>query len=585
MTSRGRTPFLLRAAIAAAGVLALGCATIGVGDRGREGLAPPLSGAPISRAEEEAARAAYEEGLAAVDVNDHETALRHFSRVVDEYPASRWSGMSLYWQGRTRYQVGDAQGAETSLERYLGLSPSVPFRESAILLLANSRYEQREFGAALDAAMRLETAAGDRLAEFLDLSRDLLRQLPRPAVEGAVGAVPPRDFLAPFYLQASRWAYSAGDTTRAHDLARRVLAFNSLPGSVLSEARALAGPGGSDPATLTRPRLGFLAPTEGRFADVTAEIERGIQIALEDLEGTQEIELVTRPTFADADSTAEVIRALARGDRVRAILGPVVSEVARAAAEVAREEGVAMVSPTATDARLLGIDPRIYSVNALDGSIGHTMGMYAVRSLELQRIAILARDDAYGRIQADAFEQAVRSAGGRVVLRRPFRPGETDFTDHLQAVVQNASQAVFIATNRPSEALRALNQMAFYELGSVLPLGTDAWNDAEFQGQGRRFARGYFADTFSRDPRVTRWDSFSERYEALFGAEPPNRIPAWGYDAARLALERLSGTGPSLATAEPYRGASAYFRFGPEGVRRAVVIHRIEGGRPVAVEW
>lgn len=578
MTSQARTPLVRAAAVAALATLAA-CAT----GRGGDSLAPPLAGGSISRAEEEAARAAYEEGLAAVDRNDQETALRHFTRIVDEYPASRWSGSALYWQGRTRYQIGDAQGAEAALDRYLRLAPDVPFRESAILVLANSRYEQREFGGALDAALSLDGPVAGRISEFLDLSRDLLRQLPRPEIERAVELTPPRAFLSPFYLQAARWALSEGDSTRGRELARRVLAFDSLPGTVLSEARALAGPTGAARATLTRPRLGFIAPTEGRFAEVTDEIQRGVEIALEDVEGPDSIELVVRPTFADPDSTAEVIRSLARAERVRAILGPVVSEVARSAAEIAREEGVAMVSPTATDARLLGVGPRIFTVNALDGSIGHTMGLYAVRTLGYQRIAILARDDAYGRIQADAFEQAVRSAGGRVVLRRPFRTGETDFTDHLQAVVQNASQAVFLATNRPSEALRALNQMAFYELDSVMPLGTDAWNDETFYEQGRRFVRGYFADTFSRDPRVTRWDAFSRRYEERYGEEPPNLIPAWGYDAARIALERLSQ--PSAGAAGPYRGASAYFRFGPEGVRRAVVIHRIEGGRPVALEW
>ncbi|MBW3660660.1 MAG: ABC transporter substrate-binding protein [Gemmatimonadetes bacterium] len=574
-----------RAVLTALVVVGLaGCATARDGDS----LAPPLSGGRISRAAEEAAEAEYQAGLEAVEAGDDETALRHFSRVVEEYPASRWSGVSLYWQGRTQYQLGQAAGAEASLDRYLRLSPRVPFRESAVLLLANSRYEQRRFAAALEATLRLDHSPAERLDEFLELSRDLLRQLPRPAVEEAVRATPSRNFLSPFYLQAARWSYAAGDSTRGRELADRVLALDPLPGLVISEARMLAGPPAEARESLTRPRLGFIAPTEGRFADVSQQIRRGVEIALEDVNDRRaaEIELVVRPTHADPDSTAEVIRDLARGERVRAILGPIVSEVALGAAEVAREEGVTLVSPTATDSRLLAIDPRVFTVNALDGSIGHTMGTYAVRSLERRRVAILARDDAYGRIQADAFEQAVRSAGGRVVLRRDFEAGSADFTGHLKAAVQSGAQALFISTNRPTDALRVLNQMAFYELGSILPLGTDAWNDDAFYDQGRGFARGYFADTFSRDPRVTRWETFAERYRELFGEEPPNLIPAWGYDAARLALERLStaiaSTGPPE---EAYRGASAFFRFGPDGVRRAVVIHRIERGRPVAVEW
>lgn len=583
MSPCGRTAFpRLLAAILV--VASTACATA----RNGETLAPPLAGGAISRTDAEAAEALYHEGLRAVETADHETALDRFTTIVEEYPASRHSGVALYWRGRTLYQLGDAPAAEVALDRYLRLSPSVPYRDSAVLLLANSHYEQRRFGSALDAALRLERADPPHVDDFLELSRDLLRQLPRPAVENAVEITPPRNYLAPFYLQAARWAYAAGDSARARQLADRVLSFDPLPGAVITEARTLAGPPAEARETLTRPRLGFIAPTEGRFADVTEQIRRGLEIALEDVQAasSQEIELLIRPTFANADSTAEVIRSLARGERVRAILGPVVSEVALSAATVAAEEGVPMVSPTATDARLLAVGPRIFSVNALDGSIGHTMGMYAVRSLEKRRIAVLARDDAYGRIQSDAFEQAVVSAGGRIVLHRDFPGGASDFTDHLKAMVQSGAQAVFVATNRPSEALRILNQMAFYELGSILPLGTDAWNDPSFYEQGRRFVRGYFADTFSPDPRVTRWQSFSERYAERFGTEPPNLIPAWGYDATRLALENLSSTEAATPLPErPYRGASGYFRFGPDGVRRAVVIHRIERGEPVALEW
>ncbi len=193
-------------------------------------------------------------------------------------------------------------------------------------------------------------------------------------------------------------------------------------------------------------------------------------------------------------------------------------------------------------------------------------------------------DDAYGRIQADAFATAVQSAGARVVYRFQYERGSTQYTDQLGAIVRSGADALFIATKSPGEALRILNQMAFYELGGILPLGTDAWNDAEFYQQGRRFVRGYFADTFSRDPRITEWQSFAERYEARFGEPPANLIPGWGYDAARIALERMRPSEEPAASGE-YHGVTGLFRFGPQGIRRAVIVHRIEGGEPVAVDW
>lgn len=565
-------------------VLAASCATT-------EALAPPLAGGRLSRAEARAADETYDRGLTAYQGGEYAAALEAFTTVVEHYPASSLSGLALYWQGRTLYQLQREREATQTIERYLALAPDVPFREGAILLLANSHYNQRQFEEALDAALRIDRVSQPRLDDYLSLTRDLVRQLSRPRVEAIAARDPARNFLSPFYLQGARWALAAGDERWAGELARKTLRFTELPSQVLDEARRLAGDLPRDDR-LPVSRVGFIAPSEGRFAQVSEEVRRGIELALAEINQGRRtpVELVIRSSAGDADSTAEVIRALARDQQVAAILGPLISEVAVPAGRAASEEGIPLVSPTATDARLLEMGSRVYTVNALDGAIGHTLGTYAVRALNRRRFAILAVDNVYGRIQADAFEAAVNAAGGRVVARRHYPERSTQFTEDLGAFVRNQADAVFIATKSSQEALRVLNQMAFYELHSLMPLGTDAWNDEQFWDQGRRFARGYFADTFSRDPQVTRWGDFVAAYLARYGSEPRNLIPAWGYDATRLALEVLAEAGGTGAAAtsprdHAYRGASGQFRITPGGPRRAVVIHKVEGGQPVAVDW
>ncbi len=568
---------LLTATLCAAALALAACAA---GER----LPPTLGTQPISRADQATALDAYEQGLALFEQGSYESALSEFTIVVERYPSSRYAGLALYWQGRSAYQLGRDEAAAAALDRYLGLASDVPFAEHATLLMANSLYNQTRYQAALQAALETRSASDALLDDFLALFRDLLNRLPRAEVEAAAGRTPTRNFLAPFYVQAARWAHAAGDATRASDIASRVTEFPELPPAILAEARVLIGPGGQVAATA--PSLGLIAPTEGRFAEVAEQIRRGVELALEDVNRTGQtpVTLVARSAENDPDSTAAVIRTLARNEHVAAILGPLTSEYALPAARLAVEEGGPLVSPTATDARLLEIDPRVYTVNALDGGIGHTIGTYAATNLERSRFAILAVDDAYGRIQADAFAAAVQSSGARVVYRFHYERGSTQYTDQLGAIVRSGADALFIATKSPGEALRILNQMAFYELGGILPLGTDAWNDPEFYRQGRRFVRGYFADTYSRDPRITEWESFAERYEARFGEAPANLIPGWGYDAARIALERLRASSAPAESGE-YHGVTGLFRFGPQGIRRAVIVHRIEGGEPVAVDW
>lgn len=581
MTGLPRSGSVLRSLIIATGiaVVAASCAST---DR-----LPTLGAGSLSRSDALAAEEAYDRGLGRFQAGDYEAALENFTVIVERYPASESSALALYWQARALYQLGRDSLAVPGFERYLALASEMPNREHATLLLANSRYGTGDFDAALDVALDVGNAPDALRPGFLSLAGDLVDKLSRDQVVRGAQLDPPRDWMAPFYLQAARWSVADGNRRQAQQLADKVLAFPGLPADVRGEATAIR----SGSAASLRPRIGVLMPGEGRFADVGQEIQRGVALALEEINRgrTNPYELVSRVTITDADSTVAMVRALARGDGVQAILGPITSEFALPAGEAAREEGVTLISPTATDARMLEIGPSVLTVNALDGAIGYTIGTYAATNLGRRRFAILAVDNSYGRIQADAFAQAVQAAGGSIVARHTYAPATTEFTELLGEIVRSGGDALFISTKSPIEALRILNQVAFFELGGLMPLGTDAWNDASFSNQGRGFVRGYFADTFSRDPRVTRWQAFADAYAARYGAAPENLIPAWGYDAAHLAIrpsaQQNAGAGATTPTAEPYRGASALFRFTPQGTRRAVVVHQIQGGEAVAVEW
>ncbi|MGH7563476.1 MAG: ABC transporter substrate-binding protein [Gemmatimonadota bacterium] len=565
--------------VAILALLATACASAG--------RLPTLSQQPISRTEVLAAEEAYQRGLNLFQGGDYEAALEAFSTVVERYPSSENSALALYWQGRSFYQLRNDSLAVQTFARYLALAPGLPSREHASLLLANGRCGMREFQAALTVALEVQDAPATLLPGFRSLARDLVEKLPREQVIRGAQMEPARDWMAPFYLQAARWSAADGNRRQAQTFAEKVLAAGELPADLREEAEAIRAGSG-----VIRPRIGLLMPGEERFGEVGQAIQRGVELALEEINRGRSVpyELVSRVTVTDADSTVAMVRALARSDGVQAILGPVTSEFALPAGEAARAEGVVLISPTATDARMLEIAPRVLTVNALDGAIGHTIGMYAATNLGRQRFAILAVDNAYGRIQADAFAQAVQSAGAQIVTRTTYEPRTTEFTDQLGEIVRAGADALFISTKNPTEALRILNQVAFFEIRGLLPLGTDAWNDESFYSQGRGFVRGYFADTFSRDPAITRWREFADRYAARYDEEPSNLIPGWGYDAAHLAIREATLPSEAAGASTPraagtYRGASALFRLSPGGIRRAVVVHQIQGGEAVALEW
>ncbi|HKY60424.1 MAG TPA: ABC transporter substrate-binding protein, partial [Gemmatimonadota bacterium] len=412
MTGPPRSGSASRHLLAAAGLalVVASCASAG--------RLPTLGSGPISRDEVFAAEEAYERGLGRFQAGDYAGALEDFATIVERYPSSENSALALYWQARSLYQLGRDSLAVPAFERYLALAPDLPNQEHAILLLANSRFNTGDFDRSLNAALEVRDASDALLPGFLGLAGDLVDKLPREQVLRGAQLDPPRDWMAPFYLQAARWSSADGNRRQAQQLADKVLAFAGLPADLRAEANAIrTGHAGSMGL-----RIGVIMPGEGRFAEVGEAIRRGVALALDEINRgrSSPYQLVTRTTVTDADSTVAMVRALARGDGVQAILGPITSEFALPAGEAARQEGVTLISPTATDARMLEIGPNVLTVNALDGAIGHTIGTYAATNLGRKRFAILAVDNAYGRIQADAFAQAVQAAGATIVARQTY---------------------------------------------------------------------------------------------------------------------------------------------------------------------
>jgi tetratricopeptide (TPR) repeat protein len=160
-----------------AGALALAACAAG------ERLPPTIGTQPISRADQATAAAAYERGLALFEQGSYEPALAEFTVVVDRYPSSRYAGLSLYWQGRTAYQLGRDEAAAAALDRYLRLASEVPYAEHAALLVANALYNLTRYDEALQTALAVRSAPPEWLDDYLALSRDLLNRLPRAEIE------------------------------------------------------------------------------------------------------------------------------------------------------------------------------------------------------------------------------------------------------------------------------------------------------------------------------------------------------------------------------------------------------------------
>lgn len=65
-------------------------------------------------------------------------------------------------------------------------------------------------------------------------------------------------------------------------------------------------------------------------------------------------------------------------------------------------------------------------------------------TLGLKRVAVLYQEDGFGASINQAIAKAAENYGFEVVQKVPYKPGETDFTQHAQQMVDARPQAVFL---------------------------------------------------------------------------------------------------------------------------------------------
>ncbi len=539
------------------------------------GLPPPLASEPPTPAGEDAARALYNRGVAATGERRWEPSYAAFDSVVQLYPGSRYAGISLRERGIAAYRLGRDPQAAADLQRFLERAPDYETTDTATVL-ASALQRSRNPEGALTSLVRYLPERDADAPGARAVAEAAVRDLAPGTAPRLAQQLPQHPFLGPLYRRAA-------DELRATDPARAALLQQAADRlgrtETVRDRAAVEEPGRKGTAAV----LGAILPQSGRLAPVGQEIADGARLALDEVareSGGPALALEVVPE-EEAGTGGAVARLAEHG--VRVVIGPLGSEAALASAAAARDREMLLVSPTATDSTLLRLGPGVVALNATRGDLGQAMGQFAASDLGLLRVAILGSDDDFGHAHARAFRRAFEERGGVVVLERYASSGETTFGEPLRRARREGAEALFLPTRSTDQVLTVISQMEYYSGGRFRLLGTELWRDASFLERAGAFVEGaYFVDTFSSDPRATRYADFRAAYLARYGRTLPSNFPAWGYDATMLALRYLTGPGGGEPEAI-YKGAAATYLIRDGRVARVPLISRIDGGRPALV--
>jgi ABC-type branched-subunit amino acid transport system substrate-binding protein len=309
-------------------------------------------------------------------------------------------------------------------------------------------------------------------------------------------------------------------------------------------------------------RVGILLPfTNGSASTraLAASMMKSAELALFDAHNP-DILLVT----ADEGSTPQQAAAGTRtllSEGAEVIIGPLFAQSATAAAPIARDHGVPIIS-FSTDTAVAGNGVFLLSFQAANEV--HRIVSFAA-SRGHTGFAALVPNTLYGERVAEAFETDVKAAGGRVTDIEKFAPDGANVTAVAKAVADTKPDTILIAQG--GNLLREIGPtLAANGAGNrqVQLLGTGLWDDPSITNEPM-LAGGWFTAPAHESHR-----QFEARFHAQFGSNPP-QLATLAFDAVSL-VARLAGGQPyhrftAAVITDPngFAGVDGIFRFDPDG--------------------
>ena len=312
---------------------------------------------------------------------------------------------------------------------------------------------------------------------------------------------------------------------------------------------ALTGckPGGDGNTTAGEIVIGEYGSLTGENATFGQSTKNGIDIAVEEINKAggilgKQVRVIVEDDQGRPEEAQTVATKLITKDKVVALLGEVASSNSIAAAPVAQQNQIPMISPSSTNIEVTRKGDFIFRVCFLDPFQGYVMAKFTSNTLKLTKVAVL-RDikQDYSVGLANAFIENFKKMGGMIVADESYSGSDTDFNAQLTSIKAKGPQAIFVPGYYTAVGLIARQAK---KQGLNIPLlGGDGWDSPKLTEIGGKDLDGsFFTNHYSVDDPSPEAQKFLTAYKAKFNAVP-DALGGLGYDSAMVLFEAIKRAG------------------------------------------
>jgi ABC-type branched-subunit amino acid transport system substrate-binding protein/outer membrane protein assembly factor BamD (BamD/ComL family) len=382
-------------------------------------------------------------GMRQYSQKDFRPALQSFQRSIESYPMNHRITAAMVMEAKTHYALRNYYEASTLCDSIISRFPESLYMEDVLFTRGMCYYNMTDYLRTFDEMQRTFTVAQQRMNKehsYRVLEHLATEFFTEQQVESAITDTTLPELKNLYLVIVAEKYFQNGNPDSAKSRLQRIdhtVADQSLQyrfNRLLSQI---------EKGNLVR--FGVLLPlqrsslAETREKKIASEVLEGIQFAVSAYEermvpGQVSMELDIQDSEKDSAKIFAIISEWSKNNMVTGIIGPVFSNETIAAAKIAQEHSIPIVSPTATDEGISSRGKFVFQANSTNGAKGKTMAQYAVNVLGAKNIAVLGSAVQSSSIQADSFIVEAKRLGANIVIDRRFQKGESDLRSYVRAI-------------------------------------------------------------------------------------------------------------------------------------------------------
>jgi branched-chain amino acid transport system substrate-binding protein len=339
----------------------------------------------------------------------------------------------------------------------------------------------------------------------------------------------------------------------------------------------LSAQGSSDAAS---PKIGFIGPMTGDNSNYGVLSNNSAKLAVEQFnatggfDGKIKVTLVTEDSEGGSEKGLSAIEKLSSSDKIVGLIGPVFTGVAFAVGERVQNEGIVMLSPSATHADITAIGDYVFRTVVSDGLQGEVAGTYFAEKLGYKTIGVLYAKNDYSQGLYEGMTASFEANGGRVTIAESFNVGDKDFKTQLTKIRSANPEAIYIP-NYTAEMAQILEQAA--QLGMRIPfLSCDGFSNPDIYNLAGDFTDGVIYVGPAKVKESPSYAKFVADYTAKYGVGPDS-FATNAFDGTNILLAAMDkvykATGKfdrkavrdAVAATKDYPGVSGTVNFADNG--------------------